>query len=63
MESHRAIQDRGFDEWIELQASLPRKFKVGQPKQAQPKLERTPIHSFAELAAKLRNAWHASDLS
>jgi hypothetical protein len=65
MQSHRPTQAHGFDDWIEIQASLPRKFRAGQPKQTMPKREsREPaIHSFAELAARLRSAWSARGLS
>jgi hypothetical protein len=61
MQSHRPVHSQGFDDWIEIQASLPPKFKAGQPKQAKPprKSRERPIHSFAELAAKLRSAWLA----
>ena len=61
MQSHRPVHARGFDDWIEIQASLRPKFKAGQPKQAKPPRERRepPVHSFAELAAKLRSAWLA----
>ncbi len=65
MESHRPVQARSFDDWTEIQASLRPKFKAGQPKQAKPpRKSREPrIHSFAELAAKLRSVWPARGLS
>jgi hypothetical protein len=48
MQSHRPVHARGFDDWIEIQASSRPKFKAGQPKQAKPprKSREPPIHSF-----------------
>jgi hypothetical protein len=62
MKTPRAIKARGFDEWMEIQASLPQKFKLGQPRAtAKPKRKERelPIHSFAELSASLRNGLRA----
>ncbi len=55
---------RNVDEWLELQASLPPRFRdIQQPmtraSELKPKRKERepPIHSFSELASRLRDAW------